>query len=178
MNTFSFDPSNHPDLSSEQADFVRRISSFTEEYFRNPKFDASHDFQHVMRVVRNSVQILDEEQKIRATQSPPLPRLDAWVVILGALLHDIDDKKYVEATSQGPLAKRELIRLGASEQTASTIQAVVDGVSYSSEVKDPARVKHFIMEIPELAVVQDADRLDAIGAIGIGRCFTFGSTLR
>lgn len=64
--------------------------------------------------------------------------------------------------------------LGCPRDLAARVQAICSGVSYSAEVRDPAGTAALITQYPELAVVQDADRLDSIGAIGLGRCFTFG----
>ena len=56
------------------------------------------------------------------------------------------------------------------------MQTICLGVSYSSEIKDVAYVERLVEMYPELAVVQDADRLDSIGAVGVGRVFTYGAT--
>lgn len=165
-----FDPSQYHALTGEQANLVRQVAAYTETYFQNPKFDASHDFNHVLRVTAIAIKILEQEQQ-RAEST-----YDALSVILGALMHDIDDRKYrLAQTTATPEAQRELVRLGLDEVQARRIQALIDGVSYTSEVKNPQKVRDLLITIPEIAIVQDADRLDAIGAIGAGRCFAYGA---
>ena len=169
-----WDPITYPSLSDQEITYIRQIYTFTEQYFQNPRFDASHDFAHVKRVITNALTILKKEEDQRKRQA--LPALNPLSVILGALLHDVEDKKYVATSTekQAGTLLAALLDVGLSESYAQHVQLLVEGVSYSSEVKNPEHVQKLIVAIPELAVVQDADRLDAIGAIGIGRCFTFG----
>ncbi|KAJ9640766.1 hypothetical protein H2204_003055 [Knufia peltigerae] len=176
-------PAEYPSLSEQEAEVVRKIHDFTERYFQDPRFDASHDFGHVKRVVNNALSILTVEEDDRKRRA--MPALNPMNVILGALLHDVEDKKYMAPTtessssllssssSSSPLIKA-IVDAGMSVDYAEQMRVLVEGVSYSSEVKNPQRVLDLLEVLPELAIVQDADRLDAIGAIGIGRCFTFG----
>ena len=140
------DVSARSDLTQQQSDLVQEVYKFTRGYFQNPKFDASHDFDHVLRVTSNALYILDLERK---SCEPSVPSsLDTFTVILGALLHDVDDKKYINATAgELPHAQRELLRLGLSADAARRIQSLIEGVSYSSEVKDPSYVQEVIDKI-------------------------------
>jgi uncharacterized protein len=154
-----------PSDSAIDEKLVSSVTGYVKEYMAN--YDGSHDFNHIQRV-------LGLARHIHA-HSPESPALDLQTVVLGALLHDVGDKKYLKADEDAStLVHKLLLSLGADEQLAQKIQAICLGVSYSSEIKDPARVESLIKTYPELAVVQDADRLDAIGGVGIGRCFTFG----
>ena len=142
---------------------IARVTDYVKEYMSH--CDSSHDFNHITRVLRLA-------QHIQART----PNTSRAVVTLAALLHDVGDKKYLQPGEDASrLIHATLRSLGAGDALAEKVQAICLGVSYSSEVKDPGRVVALIEEHPELAVVQDADRLDAIGAVGIGRTFAFGA---
>ncbi|KAF4974267.1 hypothetical protein FZEAL_8816 [Fusarium zealandicum] len=141
---------------------IAKVTSYVEQYMSN--YDASHDFNHIQRVLRLSHHI----QSCTPSTCRPL-------VTLAALLHDVGDKKYLRpGEDPSRMISALLVSFGASSALADTVQAICLGVSYSSEVKDPARTRALVETYPELAVIQDADRLDAIGAVGIARTFAFG----
>ncbi|KEZ38630.1 Uncharacterized protein SAPIO_CDS10632 [Scedosporium apiospermum] len=145
---------------------IPKVTDYVRTYMSN--YDGSHDFNHIKRVVHLA-------KIIQSTESSPENPTDVSVVTLSALLHDVGDKKYLrEGENPETMVREVLLRFGADEELGDRVQAICLGVSYSSEVKDPERVKRLIAIYPELAIVQDADRLDAIGAVGIGRTFAFG----
>ncbi|KAK2593541.1 hypothetical protein QQS21_008764 [Conoideocrella luteorostrata] len=141
---------------------LSKVTGYVQTYMSN--YDPSHDFNHIQRVLRLALHIQSQ------TPNTSLP-----IVQLSALLHDVGDRKYLQPGQDPSRLVFDVLRsLGASEALSEKVQTICLGVSYSSEVKDPARVVRLTREHPELAVVQDADRLDAIGAVGIGRAFAFG----
>lgn len=158
-------------LYTAMADFVNTCMS---------GHDPSHNPAHVHRVAALANTILEAEQKLQ-----PSKHFDPAVVKLAALLHDIGDRKYLPNLAPGTdqettldpttMVKAALLQHGAPAELAAKVQTVVSHVSYTTECKDPSVIRRLIDQdgFPELAVVQDADRLDAIGAIGIGRTFTF-----
>ncbi|KAG4033782.1 hypothetical protein MFRU_004g02850 [Monilinia fructicola] len=169
LPTITSKPNNTNPKMSQNAGLITQVTAFVEKYMS--AYDGSHDFNHIRRVVGLAHRIYKELNEDRMYE----PELDLQVVTLAALLHDVGDKKYL-LPGQDPntLVLSTLLGFGAEEKLAIKVQRIVLGVSYSSEIKDLASVQNLIEKYPELAVVQDADRLDAIGAIGIGRTFTFG----
>ncbi|GER30582.1 metal-dependent phosphohydrolase [Striga asiatica] len=93
-------------------------------------------------------------------------------VELAALLHDIGDYKYMRDPSEGKIVEDFLVNEGVDESIKSQILGIIKGMGFKEEVAGLAGG----IQYPEFGVVQDADRLDAIGAIGIARCFTFGGS--
>ncbi|XP_002969755.2 uncharacterized protein LOC9646052 isoform X2 [Selaginella moellendorffii] len=133
--------------------FVREIMS---------KNDASHDSSHVIRV-RNLALELAKEEGLTSDSS-------LSVIELAALLHDVDDHKYVESSEQNR-AKEFLDNEGFDNDTKHRVLSIIKSMGFKEQLANGA-----VGQSPELAVVQDADRLDAIGAIGIARCFTYGGS--
>lgn len=129
--------------------------------------DSSHDWFHIDRVRNTAVSLAKSEGLDRAAQE---------TVELAALLHDLKDWKYSGDEEAGPLAAEAwLVEQGADASLAALVKAIVASVGFKTELggSSPADAlsgaDRTIFE-----VVQDADRLDAIGAVGIARCFTFG----
>jgi uncharacterized protein len=123
-----------------------------EEIYR--EFDASHDLDHIDRVMKNAIDIAATE-----------PSANEFIIKLGVLLHDIEDAKY---KLDDTLSVREILEMHeADEKLIDKVIACIDSVSYSGGNEKS------ITSI-EGAIIRDADRLDAIGAIGIARAFTFG----
>lgn len=119
-----------------------------------------HDWFHIDRVRRNAIFIAEKEGACLE------------IVELGALLHDIADHKFHSNNLKiGPDRAKELILVnGATEELAERISTIVSEVSFKGAgIHTPVSTK-------ESAVVQDADRLDALGAIGIARAFAYGGS--
>ncbi|KAI9699317.1 MAG: hypothetical protein M1836_002927 [Candelina mexicana] len=152
-------------------ELIAKIKLYVKDYMS--RYDASHDYNHVRRVLALSHHIASQEIKRGLG-----PKYDFSLITLAALLHDVGDKKYVTDTEPENLAEIVLLENGATEDLAKKVQRIVTHVSYSREIRDPLLVRALITELPELAVVQDADRLDATGAVGIGRAFTYGGVKR
>ena len=121
--------------------------------------EGGHDWFHINRVYKNALLIAKNE------------KVDLFVVQLGALLHDIADAKFYDGDeSIGPKKARDFLESQQVEETViSHIENIILFISYKSSFDHNRSFSS-----PELNVIQDADRLDAIGAIGIARCFNYG----
>ena len=137
------------------------------------RFDASHDAEHLHRVTQCAKHLLDVE-----SAANPHICYNPLTIILASYLHELDDKKYSASPKDGveySSAKRFLHSIDCPPEVADAVQKVVEAVSYSTEITSPDLIKQTLAAHPELAIVQDADRLDALGAVGIGRAFVYGA---
>ena len=120
--------------------------------------EGGHDWWHAMRVWRLAKHIAKAE------------KVDSLVVELAALLHDIADSKFHNGDEEiGEIRTRKYLgSMQLSEETIEHVAAIVRNVSWKGG-KEKSDLKSL-----ELDIVQDADRLDALGAIGIARTFSYG----
>ncbi|KAF1979200.1 hypothetical protein BU23DRAFT_563420 [Bimuria novae-zelandiae CBS 107.79] len=155
-------------IREDHKELFKSLNNFVHGYMSTPTHDNSHDYHHILRVLSNANRIYAGELKAN-------PSYDTSTIFLAALLHDVGDHKYTKPGEDvANQISTVLLERGASSELAHKIQAIVKHVGYTNEVKDPQSVVHALKQYPELAIVQDADRLDAIGAVGVGRCFAFG----
>lgn len=117
-----------------------------------------HDFSHIKRVVKISEKLSDM-----------IPSSNQMIVLAAAYLHDvIDDKLFKDVNKQKNLVIDKLSELDFSSEYINQIMNIIEHMSYSKNLTN-----HYQLDVNG-QIVQDADRLDAIGAIGIARAFYFG----
>jgi uncharacterized protein len=137
---------------------VENIKNLVKEKFLNQ--EGSHDWHHIERVYNISIYLQEKEGG------------DKVVIQLAALLHDISDHKFNGGDWQAgsTIAKEIMLQEGISHEIAEKVAQVISQVSFKGALVNDE------VETIEAKIVQDADRLDAIGAIGIARAFSYGGS--
>ena len=140
---------NNPLIINRTIDFVKKTLQHAE---------GGHDWFHIERVFNNAKLIVKTETA------------DEFIVSLGALLHDIADSKFHNGDETiGPKKATEfLMTQNVDSLIIEHVVQIIRNISFKG-----GNVDRTFTSI-ELDIVQDADRLDAIGAIGIARCFNYG----
>jgi len=133
------------DILDKTREYVKKIMSSD---------TSGHDFHHVERVARNARIILKKE------------KADHFVVMMACYLHDLDDPKLVR--SEKDLTRKYLASCPLDKEKSERILKITEEISFSKQKEgiNPSS--------QEAMIVQDADRLDALGAIGIARCYAYG----
>jgi|JFJP01.1.fsa_nt_gi uncharacterized protein len=141
--------------NTAQNEIIQKTADFIKQEFSDDT--SGHDWWHIHRVWKNAISICEREQA------------DLYIVELAALLHDLDDWKFNESEDETPLrAKAWMEACDVDPQVNQAVCQIIMNVSYKG-----AQVENKMKSL-EGFIVQDADRLDAIGAVGIGRAFAYG----
>ena len=140
----------------EQTTIITKTIAFVQETLQHA--EGGHDWFHIERVYKNALLIAKEET------------VDEFVVSLGALLHDIADAKFHNGDETvGPKVARAFLEsVAVAEDIIVHVENIITNISFKGGNFEQR------FSSPELDVIQDADRLDAIGAIGIARTFNYG----
>ena len=144
-------------MNNNQENIISKVVNIVKNTFL--KESSGHDWWHIYRVWQNSINISKNENA------------DMFIVQLAALLHDIADWKFHNGDQNaGPEKAGEILdELDVDKKTINFVKDIIKRLSFKG-----AKSKAEKMNTIEGLVVQDADRLDAMGAIGIARTFAYG----
>jgi len=125
-------------------------------------YDSSHDVNHAIKVTENAYMILQNEY----------PDFDTEIIIYATMLHDVCDHKYTSSITKEDLEEYIFSKI---HKKAEIVIDIINNISYSREVKGKCKL------LPEpynhyRNIVSDADKLEALGPIGIARCITYTSS--
>ena len=155
-------------ISNEQKEIINNAKKYITEIFKDDS--SGHDFEHSLRVHKNAIDITSIILKEQENNKDF--KLNLFIIEISALLHDVDDYKTENYNKDNPFQNLDLFLKQnkiTNEQDINLIKEIISEVSYKAgETKTPHSL--------EGKIVQDADRLDAIGAIGIARAFAFGGS--
>ena len=143
-------------MNDVTANIIENTKNFVKQKLE--KAEAGHDYWHILRVLRLSEKIAQKEGG------------NLFIIRLGALLHDIADAKFHQGNEKiGPQIAREYLQSqNMSNDIIEPIVKIIENISFKNSF-DGQNYSSL-----ELQIIQDADRLDAIGAIGIARAFIYG----
>jgi uncharacterized protein len=143
-------------MTSDYSSIIKKTATFVKETLKNA--EGGHDWWHIYRVWNNAKLIAKTEQA------------DLLTVELAALLHDIADSKFHNGDDEiGPATAGDFLKsINVHDAIVEHVQQIIRHMSFKSGFGNVAF--HSI----EMDIVQDADRLDAMGAIGIARAFSYG----
>lgn len=143
-------------MTPSQEELIENTKIFVQHTLTDA--EGGHDWFHTQRVYKNALLIAAGE------------KADSLIVALGALLHDIADSKFHQGDETvGPKIAQSFLKAeGVANTVTDQVVKIIENVSFKGGNKTQA------YDSIELRIIQDADRLDAIGAIGIARTFNYG----
>jgi len=137
-----------------QEKLLKKTYDFAQDFHKSDT--SGHDFEHIKRVYANACLLMEDT-----------PKVNVFILKMSALLHDIDDRKL---NTDGQNALRFLQSLNLEQSMIDTILSTIESISFSKGLDNPQ------LETIEMKLLYDADKLDALGAIGICRTIMFGTS--
>ena len=145
-------------MMKKKETIIKNTENFVKKHLN--KEGTGHDWWHIERVMNNA-NLINKSEKA-----------DPLVISLAALLHDVGDRKVIKRYEDDySIAENFLIEQGVPKEIIERVMFIIKNMSFSKSLDNKNNLAP-----AEFYVVQDADRLDAIGAIGIARAFTYGGS--